>query len=127
MKRKIQDNLIGYYRDDGETFIASVEEKTEKNHCLIVLSGNVNSDVAFELNEEILTLIALKKDVSIDVENMEYVSATFVDDLIALERKMEKERGKSILISNMRKDIFDELAKDGFVHSLDIRVKGDSK
>lgn len=127
MKRKIVDNCIYYFKDDGKTLIASADEKNDNHHCLFVLSGNISSDVAIELNEEMLTLLALKKDISVDLENVDYFSSTFVNDLISLERKVEIERGKSIVIKNMKRTIFDTLARDGFIQSLDVRVKEDSK
>ena len=117
----IDDDGVIHYFDDGEEFFSMAETINEKNNRIeLFLSGSFRSDVVSSVQDELLALASLNKDIQIDMENLSYISNAAKEGLLLTQQHMDKTRKGSFVLVNLPGKIYEDFDKIGLTQLLDI-------
>lgn len=95
---------------------------TENEHIVIALEGEIRSDNAESVKEEIMTLIAEHPDkkVFFDANNLKYISSAGLRVLLMVEKEKLPEK---VTMRNVSRDIYDILEMTGFTTLIEVEKK----
>ena len=120
MEREYTEDTIRFL--DQGTEKASIQEKQEENGILLKLSGAITGEITNALLDEMTALIVAGQDITVDLENTTYLSASVMDVFLKMERRLEEKR-KYLQIVQMPPQIYEEFKARGMHELLEIEVK----
>ena len=123
---EVTEQSLTFKNDQEATvLIARQQYDKEKKVCVVYLDGEVVSEVASALYDELHALLSVGVGVILDMKKTTFLTPGFMEDLIRLEHKAESGNFDSMPIQNVSKALYDEIRKAGFTKSLDIEQQED--
>ncbi|MBQ6513427.1 MAG: STAS domain-containing protein [Clostridia bacterium] len=120
MEKEYTEDSIRFVLNGAEK--AAIKEEAADNIIKITLSGELNSEVANTLLDEMTALVVAGQGIVIDLDQTSYVSASMMEVFLRTEKLLEK-NNKFMRIAGMSQKIYDEFKARGLHELLDIEVK----
>ena len=111
LHRKLDGESIIY--TDGEQTVLSIGEKEQENGILMTLTGELRSDVAHDLQDELIALTTVGANVVVDMAGITYISSTVQHVFLTVKRKMDSMKKGSLVLKAMSDGIYSEFDKNG--------------
>lgn len=111
LNRKIEDESIVF--DDGSTIVLTVEEKASEQGILMRLDGQLRSEVAHDIQDELIALSTVGANVVVDFEKVNYISPTVQHVFLRVQQKMDEMGKGTLILRKLSKDIYCEFEKTG--------------
>lgn len=111
LNRKYEEDSIIF--SDGATHVLTMGEKAEENSVLITLDGQLRSDVAHDVQDELIALTTVGADVVVDFAKVTYISSTTQHIFLRAQQKMDSMGKGSLTLRNMPEAIYREFEKSG--------------
>ena len=111
LNRRIEDDTIIF--SEGANVFFSVEEKETDQGIQLVLSGEMRSNVAHDILDEMIALTTVGANILVDFGKVTYISPTAQHVFLRVQQKMD-EMGKGMLtMAGLSDEIFQEFERTG--------------
>lgn len=111
LNRKIEGESIVF--DDGNTIVLTVEEKSTDQGVLLLLNGQLRSEVAHEIQDELIALATVGVNVIMDFGKVSYISPTTQHIFLRVQQKMDTMGKGTLLLRKLPIEIYHEFEKTG--------------
>lgn len=111
LTRKLEGSAIVFY--NGATQILSIKEEEIGNGVLMTLQGELRSDVAHELLDELTALATVGMNIVLDFEEVTFITSTILDVLLTAQQTMDSMGKGTMLLRKLQPDIFRQFEKTG--------------
>ena len=111
LSRKIEDNSI-VFRNGSAVVLTIVEEETE-NGLTMTLRGELRSDVAHELLDELTALATVGVNVVVDFAEVTYITSTILDVFLTVQQLMDSMQKGELVLRKLSAEIYREFEKTG--------------
>ena len=116
LKQKIVGDTMLFYRDDKE--VLSVEETEQDGGILMKLRGELLSECAQPLQDELANLISVGVKVVIDFSGVEYVSAASMNAMLDSQHLIDYFRRGSLILRGVPDPVYRLMDKYGLTELL---------
>lgn len=120
LNRKVEGNSIIF--TDGEAHVLTIAEQETETGILMTLSGQLRSDTAHDIQDELVALTTVGADVVVDFKEVTYISPTVQNCLLIVQQKMDSMGKGTLLLRGMPAEIYREFEKSGEAELLMIEV-----
>lgn len=120
LNRKIEGESIIF--TDGQEHILTITEQETENGILMCLSGQLRSDVAHDVYDELVALTTVGANIVVDFKEVTYIAPTLQNTLLIVQQKMDSMGKGTLLLRGMSKEIYREFEKSGEADLLMIEV-----
>lgn len=111
LNRRIEGNTL--ILEEGATTVLTIEEQETDTGILMKLAGQLRSDVAHDIQDELIALTTVGANVEVDFEKVSYISSTTQHVFLRVQQKMDSMRRGSLLLRKMPDSIFREFERTG--------------
>ena len=111
VSRKIEDDVITYF--DGAKSFAIFNETEIDSGILITLTGELRSEIANDLLDELVAFTTVGANVIIDFEKVIYISSTVQHVLLRVQQKMDAMKKGTLTLRKLQPNIYQEFEKTG--------------
>ena len=111
LNRKIEGDSIVF--DDGTTIVLTVEEKSTDQGILLLLNGQLRSEVAHDIQDELIALATVGVNIVVDFGKVTYISPTTQHSFLRVQQKMDTMGKGTLLLRKLPIEIFREFEKTG--------------
>lgn len=117
----IGDDGVIHYSENGKEFFSVAETINEKKDQIeLILSGSFRSEVVSSVQDELLALASLNKDILIDMQKLSYISNAAQESLLLTQQHMDATRKGSFVLINLPQKIYDDFDRIGLTQLLEI-------
>lgn len=109
--RKIQDDTLSFY--DGEQPVLIIQETDIPDGVLMSLKGALRSDLTHHIQDELDAFITVGIHVTLDFQEVSYVSASVLLALIDSQQLVDYLRKGKILLKNIPAEVYQEMNRSG--------------
>ena len=118
LDRKIEGNSIIFR--NGSATVLTIEENETDNGIVMVLNGELRSDVAHELLDELTALATVGVSIVVDFAGVTYITSTILDVFLSVQQIMDSMHKGSMTLCKLPGEIFDEFERTGTAELLQI-------
>lgn len=111
MNRKIDGDCIVYY--DGASAVLTVEEKSTEQGILIKLLGQLRSDIAYDIQDELIAFTTVGAKITVDFEKVSYIAPTAQHIFLRVQQKMDACGKGTLVMKKLPDEIYMEFEKTG--------------
>lgn len=111
LNRKMENDTILF--TDGTATVLAVQETMTEQGILMKLSGELRSDVAHDIQDELIALTTVGADVLVDFEQVCYITPTTQHIFLRAQQKMDAMGKGSLTLCNLPDVIYREFEKTG--------------
>ena len=111
LTRKIEGDSIVFL--NGTTHVLTIREEEKENGVLMTLQGELRSDVAHELMDELTALATVGVNVVLDFAEVTFITSTILDVLLTVQQTMDTIGKGSLLLRKIPDKIFEQFEKTG--------------
>ena len=111
LNRKLDGESIIY--TDGAQTILTIGEKEQENGILLTLTGELRSEVAHDLQDELVALTTVGANVVVDMAGVTYISSTVQHVFLTVQQKMDNMARGTLVLKAMTDEIYSEFDKNG--------------
>lgn len=111
LKRKMENDTILF--TDGTATVLSVQESMTDKGILMKLSGELRSDVAHDIQDELIALTTVGANVVVDFEKVSYITTTTQHIFLRAQQKMDSMGRGTLTLCNLPENIYREFEKTG--------------
>lgn len=111
LNRKIDGESIVY--DDGTTVVLTIGEKSADQGIILSLNGQLRSELAHDIQDELVALATVGANIVVDFEKVTYISPTTQHIFLRVQQKMDTMGKGTLLLRKLPKEIFLEFEKTG--------------
>ena len=111
LTRKLEGSSIVFYNDS--TQVLSIKEEENENGVLMTLVGELRSDVAHELLDELTALATVGVNIVLDFEGVTFITSTILDVLLTAQQTMDSLGKGTMLLQKLQPEIFRQFEKTG--------------
>lgn len=111
LDRKIEGNAIVF--KNGSAPVLTIEESETENGVLMVLKGELRSDVAHELADELTALATVGINIVVDFAEVTYITSTILDVFLTVQQLMDSMNKGTLALRKLPDDIYREFEKTG--------------
>lgn len=104
------DSII--FRNGSVTVLTIAEKETDMGVDM-QLQGELRSDVAHELADELTALATVGISVVVDFTGVTYITSTILDVFLSVQQLMDSMNKGSMVLKNMPTNVFQEFEKTG--------------
>ena len=122
MIRSTNQNELVFMTDAGDE-IARITEKLEKHIAVLTLSGTLNTELSFDLGDELKALLMTGCHVTLDMQAVTHLSAPIGSVLLNSQNDAEH-YGKRLLLRHVPACVMETLKANNLRYSLDIEEEG---
>ena len=98
----------------------TISKNESVDSITIAIEGRLDKISSPMLDEELKKEIEKKKNIVIDLKNLQYISSAGLRILIAYEKQL-KAIGKTLEVTNVNADVMNILSVTGFIYILNIK------
>lgn len=113
MKRIYENNSL-IIRDDNGLFKLSISTETANNYSLIKVSGELNSEVSHDFEDELMAVVTVCDNIDLDFCDVTQISSLALRALLSAQQVIDERDNALLRILNMRKEVFRFFQKKGF-------------
>ena len=111
LTRKLEGAAIVFY--NGANKVLSILEEEIENGVLLTLQGELRSDAAHELLDELTALATVGVNVVLDFEGVTFITSTILDALLTAQQTMDSMGKGTMLLRKLPQDIYYQFEKTG--------------
>ena len=111
LTRKLEGQSIVFY--NANTQVLSILEEEREDGVLLTLRGELRSDVAHELLDELTALATVGVQVTLDFAEVTFITATILDVLLTVQQTMDAMGKGSLVLRKLKPDIYHQFEKTG--------------
>lgn len=111
LNRKIEGNSIVFR--NGSLTVLTIEESETDNGIVMALKGELRSDVAHELMDELTALATVGVGILVDFSGVTYITSTILDVFLSVQQLMDSIKKGSLVLCKMPSAIYQEFEKTG--------------
>jgi len=111
--RRIIDDVIVIEDEYGKK-ILSIAETPKDNSLVYILSGEVNNDVAYEMEDELVAGLSVRKSLKVDMKELTYIASSGLRSLLKVQHMIDERNGYEMILCNVNPIIKDIMVKNGF-------------
>lgn len=109
--RKIEDDSIVFA--DGSSNFLTIQEKETEEAIQLFIAGELRSDVAHDLLDELIALATVGANVSIDLEKVSYITPTIQHVFLRVQQKMDSMGKGTLTLRKIPQTIYKEFEATG--------------
>ena len=111
LNRTMDGSMIVF--QEGETTVLTVDEKQTDSAIVMALSGELRSEVANDLYDELVALTTVGANVEVDFSGVTYISSATQHIFLRVQQKMDSMKRGNLLLRNIPDPIYREFEKTG--------------
>lgn len=111
LNRKLEGNSIIFR--NGSVTVLTIEEKETDNGIVMTLNGELRSDVAHELIDELTALATVGVRILVDFSGVTYITSTILDVFLSVQQLMDSMGKGSLVLCKMPAAIYQEFENTG--------------
>ena len=111
LTRKLEGSAIVFY--SGQTHILTIAEEELENSILLTLQGELRSDVAHELLDELTALATVGAHIILDFAGVTFITSTILDALLTVQQTMDSMGKGSLLLRKLTPQIYHQFESTG--------------
>lgn len=111
LNRKLEESAIVFY--NGMERILSIKEEETENGVLMTLQGELRSEVAHELLDELTALATVGMNIILDFEGVVFITSTILDVLLTAQQTMDSMGKGAMLLRKIQPDILSQFERTG--------------
>ena len=111
LNRKIEGESIVLC--DGGNKILTIGEAMTEEGIRITLEGALRSDVAHELQDELIAMTTVGANVTVDMSGVTYISSTVQSVFLMVQQKMDSMGKGTLTLCKLPEAIFQEFDRNG--------------
>ena len=111
LNRKIEGNSIIYR--NGSLPVLTIEESETENGIVMALKGELRSDVAHELMDELTALATVGVSIFVEFSGVTYITSTILDVFLSIQQLMDTMKKGSLVLCKMPPAVYQEFEKTG--------------
>ena len=111
LTRKIDGGFIIF--SDESKVVLSIEEKMQDKKILMSLAGELRSEVAHEIQDELVKLTTVGVSVTVDMSGVTYISPSVQQAFLNVQKKRDAMKKGALVLQGMSDEIYEEFDKTG--------------
>lgn len=111
LTRKLEGDAIVFY--NGASHVLTIHETENDTGVLMALDGELRSDVAHELLDELTALATVGVKVVVDFEKVTFITSTILDVFLTVQQTMDSMGKGTLLLTKMPTEIYQKFEKTG--------------
>lgn len=111
LNRKVDKDFTVF--TDGAKTILTISEKELENAIMMTLTGELRSEVAHDLQDELVALTTVGANVVVDMSAVTYISSTVQHVFLTVQQKMDAMSRGTLVLKGMTDAIYTEFDKNG--------------
>ena len=119
LKRVVEQDTLRLM--DGDTELMAMEESADGNTVSVSLRGNLRSETALDFQDELCALATLGMDVTLDFEQVQYLSVACQRALETVQQKMDTMKKGSLVLTRLSQALLSALEETGMTELLQIK------
>lgn len=106
--------------------MVEIKTKSEKDYCLIEVSGEVDASSSIELDDAIKEALKKNQHILIDLEKLEYISSAGLGVFISYLEELKEKQSKMILfgLKPKVKEVFEILGLQHIIKMVETKSEG---
>lgn len=110
---------VTYFTENGKEFL-SIAETAEPSGKTVEFSiaGNLRSDVRYDLSDEMMLCIAMKKNIILNLENLEKIANACMSSLLEVQQSIDQMGIGSLTLRSVPKPVYKSLDSIGLTDLL---------
>ncbi len=116
LTRKIQDDTMLFY--DGEKLVLSAEELETDGGILIKLKGELRSEAAHHIQDELDAFTTVGVRVNLDFGEVSFISPSVLNALLNSQQLIDHFRRGEIVLKNIPDAVYREMDETGITELL---------
>ena len=117
----VRDTFGGVTRfsDGGKEFLSLKESlSAEGSEVTLALEGALRSELRYDLRDELMLCVAMKKDILLDLEKLERISNSCMSVLLEIQQSIDQLGCSSLTLLKVPKEIYRSLDSIGLTDLL---------
>ena len=117
----VRDTFGGITRfsDGGEEFLSFTETiSADAPGVTMALTGALRSEVRYDLRDELMLCVAMKKDILLDMEKLERISNSCMSVLLEIQQSIDQLGCGSLQLTKVPKPVYKSLDSIGLTDLL---------
>lgn len=111
LNRRIENNSIVFR--NGSVVVLIIEETETDNGITMALRGELRSDVAHELLDELTALATVGISIMVDFSEVTYITPTILDVFLSVQQLMDSMQKGVLILRKLPAEIYSEFEKTG--------------
>lgn len=111
LERKIEGNSIIFR--NGPITVLSIDEIQTDSGITMTLKGELRSDVAHELLDELTALATVGVSIVVDFSDVTYITSTILDVFLTVQQLMDSMHKGALTLRKLPEEIYREFEKTG--------------
>lgn len=117
IERKMQDDDVMILSEDGKQLL-EMKEVLDGNRVQISLNGSLPSSLVHDLQDELIALSTVGKDLFVDLSGVTYISNACRQALLYVQQQMDSMGTGSLTLQKLPDEIYREFEKIGLTELL---------
>ena len=109
--RIIKDDSIVFY--DGASSILTIYEKETGKNIVLEMNGELRSDVAHDVLDELIALATIGANVVVDLKEVTYIAPTTQHVFLRVQQKMDAMKKGSLTLKGFSEALYREFERTG--------------
>ncbi len=118
LTREIQGNTIMYH--SGPETVLIMEETPVEGGVHIRFEGQLRSEVAHDLQDELIAFITSRMPVTVDMEQVTYIANAVQEVLVSVQQCVESMGVGGLTLEKLPGHILEEFENTGIIDCLDV-------
>lgn len=109
--RKIENDAIVFI--DGSTNFLTIQEEETEEAILLMIDGELRSDIAHDLLDELIALTTVGANIKVDFEKASYITPTIQHVFLRVQQKMDRLGKGTLTLRKLPQAIYQEFEATG--------------
>ena len=109
--RKIEGDSICFF-DSSSNFL-TIQEEEKEDSVLLTIAGELRSDVAHDLLDELIALATVGVNIRVDFGKVTYITPTVQHVFLRVQQKMDSMGKGTLTLRNLSQTIYHEFESTG--------------
>ena len=118
-KRKVEDDLLIIFGENGETLI-SMKEIMKENTVFLMPKGSINMNVAPDFEDELTAAASICNHIVVNFSEVDAISSAGIKALLMVQRILDKREDSMLKLKAMKPEVYEMFDEMGFVDLFDI-------
>lgn len=111
LNRRIEEESIIF--EEESAIVLSIEEKSTEQGILLMMSGQLRSELAHDIQDELVALATVGVNIIVDLEKVTYISPTTQHVFLRTQQKIDAMGKGSLLLRKLSNEIYREFENTG--------------
>lgn len=110
---------VTHFIENGNEFLSIAETFDPSGNTVeFKIAGNLRSDVRYDFSDEMMLCIAMKKDIVLNLENLDRISNACMSAMLDVQQSVDQMRRGSLTLKSLPKPIYKSLDSIGLTDLL---------